>query len=158
MIPHFCGLFQFFLMFFTFFRHSDEYMASPLTDLKIYRKLHTTSKQQTDDADEYTDVASPRELPVVGWQQKGPRRMDCGGRTEREVSPVRTDGLFPRYQGKTCVGTSPRGRIFSPSWVAPQKFSDFCPKGTIGMGPCGRKVFFVCLLSGGPQIRKEQAP
>ena len=142
-------------MFFTFFRHSDEYMVSPLTDLKIYRKLHTTSKQQTDDVDEYTDVASPRELPVVGWQQKGPRRMDCGGRTEREVSPLRTDGLFPRYQGKTCVGTSPSGRAIA-KLGGTAEVADFCPKGTIGMGPCGMKVFF--FFSKGPQIRKEHAP
>ena len=142
-------------MFFTFFRHSDEYMASPLTDLKIYRKLHTTSKQQTDDADEYTDVASPRELPVVGWQQKGPRRMDRGGRTERDLSPVSADGLFPRYQGKTCVGTSPSGRAIA-KLGGTAEVADFCPKGTIGMGPCGMKVFF--FFSKGPQIRKEHAP
>ena len=110
-------------------------MVSPLTDLKIYRKLHTTSKQQTDDADEYTDVASPRELPVVGWQQKGPRRMDRGGRAERDLSPVSADGL-------KLGGTA--------------EVADFCPKGTIGMGPCGMKVFF--FFSKGPQIRKEHAP
>ena len=138
-------------MFFTFFRHSDEYMASPLTDLKIYRKLHTTSKQQTDDADEYTDVASPRELPVVGWQQKGPRRMDRRGRAERDLSPVSADGLFPRYQGKTCVGTSPSGRVIA-KLGGTAEVADFCPKGTIGMGPCGMKVFF--FFSAGPQIRK----
>lgn len=35
--------------------------------------------------------------------------MDCGGRTRRREA-VKSDGLFPRYQGKTCDGTSPSGR------------------------------------------------
>lgn len=100
-----------------------------------------TFKSKTDDADEYTDVASPRELPVVRWQQKRPRRMDCGGRTEQSARlSVSTDGLFPRYQGKTCDGTSPSGRVIV-NLGGTAEVSDFCPKGTIGMGPCGTKVF-----------------
>ena len=50
--------------------------------------------------------------------------------------PVSTDGFFPRYQGKTCDGTSPSGR-FSSIWVAPQKFQAFVPKEPINRFVCG---------------------
>ena len=78
--------------------------------------------------------------------------MDRRGRAERDLSPVSADGLFPRYQGKTCVGTSPSGRAIA-KLGGTAEVADFCPKGTIGMGPCGMKVFF--FFSKGPQIRKE---
>ena len=66
--------------------------------------------------------------------------MDCRGRTRRREA-VKSDGLFPRYQGKACDGTSLSGRI-APIWVAPQKFSDFCPKDHLPGSFDGMKVFF----------------
>ena len=51
----------------------------------------------------------PESCRLVRAQQRRPCRMDCGGRTRRREA-VKSDGLFPRYQGKTCDGTSPSGR------------------------------------------------
>ena len=73
-------------------------------------------------------------------QRKGVRGMGRGGRAE-QVSLVGTDGLFPRYQGKTCDGTSPSGR-FSSIWVAPQKFQTFVPKEPIHEVLLWMEVFF----------------
>ena len=44
---------------------------------------YTLSQVETVDADEYASDSSHRELPVVGVQQKGSCRMDCGGQAER---------------------------------------------------------------------------
>ena len=62
--------------------------------------------------------------------------------TQGEFLPVSTGGLFPRYQGKTCDGTSLSGRVIV-NLGGTTEVSDFCPKGTIGMGLLGTKVFFV---------------
>ena len=66
--------------------------------------------------------------------------MDRGGRAEQR-SLVGTDGLFPRYQGRMCVGTSPSGRL-SSIWVAPQKFQTFVPKEPIQEVLLWMEVFF----------------
>ena len=66
--------------------------------------------------------------------------MDRGGRAE-QGSLVGTDGLFPRYQGKTCDGTSPRGRFFV-NLGGTAEVSGFCPKGTYQQVRLWMKVFF----------------
>ena len=78
----------------------------------------------------------------VRVQQRRPCRMDCRGRTRRREA-VKSDGLFPRYQGKACDGTSLSGRN-APIWVAPQKFSGFCPKDQFRIGLSWTRVVFSC--------------
>ena len=76
------------------------------------------------------DTAFPRELPAVEWQQRRPRRMDRRGRTERRKAS-KDDGLFPRYQGKTCVSTSPSGRAIAKLGGTAEVFR-LLSQGTIG--------------------------
>ena len=58
-------------------------------------------------------------------------------------SEVRSDGLFPRYQGKACVRTPPSGRFFYRQFGWHRRsFKTFVPKVPV-MGPfVGWRSFF----------------
>ena len=118
------------------------------------RTLAPSSKQQTDDADEYTEVASPRELPVVGWQQKRPRRMDCRGRAERRRAGKRRRAFPPLPRKDACWRVAERTRNRQFGWHR-RSFQDFCPKGTIGMGPCRDEGLFLTPSPKGPRMKGE---
>ena len=77
--------------------------------------------------------------------------MDRRGRTERRKAS-KDDGLFPRYQGKTCDGTSPSGRDLRQIGWHRRSFQTFVPRNH-WMGPCGTKVFF--LSPRGPGIERR---
>lgn len=65
-------------------------------------------------------------------QRKGVRGMDRGGRAE-QGSLVGTDGLFPRYQGKACIGTPQSGRVIV-NLGGTAEASNLCPNKTAQVG------------------------
>ena len=66
--------------------------------------------------------------------------MDRRGRTERRKAS-KDDGLFPRYQGKTCVSTSPSGRASAKLGGTAEVFR-LLSQGTIGWVLAGQRSFF----------------
>ena len=78
--------------------------------------------------------------------------MDRRGRTERRKAS-KDDGLFPRYQGKTCDSTSPSGRMRAKLGGTAEVFR-LLSQGTIGRVLAGQRSF---LFPRGPQKRKENS-
>lgn len=115
------------------------------------RKLHVSSNPKP-----MTQTSTQTEfLPASCRWCKGSRNdfaeWTAEGGPNGAQLPVSTDGLFPRYQGKACDGTSLSGRM-SVNLGGTAEVSDFCPKGTYWKGPCGMKVFFVSHFPEGPQL------
>ena len=69
--------------------------------------------------------------------------MDCRGRAERAFAPVCSDGLFPRYQGKTCDGTSQSGRFIVNLGGTAEVFKAFVPKNSHHLGSLRDEGFFL---------------
>ena len=65
--------------------------------------------------------------------------MDRRGRTERRKAS-KDDGLFPRYQGKTCDSTSPSGRTSAKLGGTAEVFR-LLSQGTIGWVLAGQRSF-----------------
>ena len=60
--------------------------------------------------------------------------MDCGGRTRRREA-VKSDGLFPRYQGKTCFSDKTL-RELAVAW--PQTIEEFRAVSGVGDAKAAR--------------------